>query len=198
MAEPLRARAGVVQSLMATLQKLPPTQSERILAALRGVADGVARLPGIGWVDEATVTSILDVCHRELGAAVYTRVIHDACVRMLTTGVVRAARAASDMFVKPSIAGYARWTTRVWALCFQGLLLEYGDRGDDGIRMYLRQPPAGRFSRPIVLGAAGVLQTVFTLAKKPGKVHVPPFRESDERVLLLLQKEELVRSASYS
>jgi hypothetical protein len=194
MADPLRARAGVLHSLVAVLKKRP--QAEALLAKLAGKSfDRVMRLPGIGWVDEADFMAMLEVCHRELGEVEYQRTIHAACMIMLTTGIVRAARAASDAFVTPSVGGYARWTPRVWGLCFQGLQLEYGDRDGDLIRMHLRQPPSGRFSRPIVIGAAGVVQVVFTLARKPGTVRPAPFREGDERVTLLLQKAAIARSA---
>lgn len=196
MSELFRARAGVVHSLMNVLNKQPTEKTQQLLTKLRGgPVDKIVRLPGIGWVDEADFMGVIDVCHRELGDIEYPRVIHAASMVMLKTGIVRAARAASDVFVKASVGGYARWTPRIWNLCFQGLQLEYVDRTDDTIRMYLKQPPAGKFTRSIVLGAAGIVQSVFTLAKKAGTVTPAPFRERDERVVLLLQKESIARSA---
>lgn len=197
MAESLRVRAGVVHSLISVVNKLPTAHSERLLAKLSGgPVDKIARAPGIGWVDEGDFMPVIDVCHRELGDGEYARLIHAASLVMLKTGIVRAARAASDIFVKASVGGYAKWTPRIWNLCFQGLQLEYGDRDEDTIRMYLKQPPAGKFTRPIVFGAAGIVQSVFTLARKPGTVQPAPFRERDERVILLLQKEAVGRAAT--
>lgn len=197
MPEPLRVRAGVVHSLVSVIDKLPKAQSERLLAQLSGgpVAK-IARAPGIGWVDEGDFLAVIDVCHRELGEVEYARAIHGATMLFVKTGIVRAARAASDIFVKPSVGGYAKWTPRIWNLCFQGLQLEYGDRSEDTIRMFLKQPPAGKFTRPIVFGAAGIVQAVFTLAGKRGTTTPAPFRERDERVILLLQKDAIGRAAS--
>lgn len=190
MAQPLRARASVVQSLFRVLEHLPRARSERVLTRLRAIVpvESIQRAPAISWVEETTFLAVLERVHQELGDEEYVEMIHQACLVMLKTGVVRAARAAADLFMKPSFSGYARWAARIWSLSFQGLVLDYGGADSDEIRMHLSNPPGGRFTKPVVLGAAGVVQAVYSLWKAPGKVAVAPYQDTDKQVILRLKR----------
>jgi hypothetical protein len=56
--------------------------------------------------------------------------------------------------------------------------------------MILAKPPARGFTRPIVAGAMGVVQTVFTFAKLPGRVRALPHRPTDAEVHLRLRADK--------
>ncbi len=192
MAQPFRARANVIQSLLRILQKRQRHGSDRALAQI-GRECGVERLLALAtttWIEGPETTRILDIALQTLGDTEYVLAVHEASLLMLRTGVVRAARAASNLFVKPSFAGYVRWTPRIWTLCFQGLTIDVAenDGGGNGIQVFLRNAPEGKFTKSIVLGTAGVLQTVYTLARVAGQVQVQPFRESDQAVGFRLRK----------
>jgi hypothetical protein len=189
MGEALRARASVVQSLLRALERRTGARVERLLAQLRanGEVQKILRAPAIAWVDEGPFLRVLSTAHAELGDTTYLEVIHEASMIMLQTGVVRAARMASTMFLKPGLGGYVKWTPRIWSLSFQGLTLTLGERDDEGSRLVLSGPPAAGFTRPVVLGAAGTVQTVFTLAKVAGRVRVEPYQVGDARVVLRIQ-----------
>jgi hypothetical protein len=193
MPQVVRARANVIQSLLRILRKRQRGAAERALAQLDrefGV-ERVLALASTTWIDGAEFARMLEICCHTLGDGEYQHSVHDASILMLKTGVVRAARAASDLFVTPTFGGYVKWTPRIWSLCFQGgLSLEVADNdgSGDGFRLFLRNPPAGKFSKALVLGAAGVLQSIYTLAKVAGQVQVQPFRERDLEVGFRLRK----------
>ena len=192
MPPPFRARANVMQSLLRVLQTRSGEAAARSLAQIdreHSVARVLA-LASTTWIEGPEFVHMLDLVHRALGDIEYTRAVHEASVLMLKTGVVRAARMASDLFVKPSFGGYVKWTPRIWSLCFQGLTIEVAenDGSGEGFRVLLRNAPGGRFTKSIVLGAAGTLQTVYTLAKAAGQVQVQPYRESDSEVVLRLRR----------
>jgi hypothetical protein len=196
MPQPFRARANVIQSLLRVLQKR--RSDSTAAAAARALAQidrehGAARILALAsttWIEGAELSHMLDLAHHALGDVEYTRAVHEASVLMVKTGVVRAARMASDLFVKPSFGGYLKWTPRIWTLCFQGLTIEVAenDGSGEGFRVLLRHGPDGRFTKSIVLGTAGVLQTVYTLAHAAGQVQVQPYRESDPAVLFRLRR----------
>jgi hypothetical protein len=192
MAQPFRARANVIQSLLQVLQTRHRPGVERAFAQIDREfgAARVLALASTTWLEGAQFTRMLDIAHHALGDAEYVHSVHEACMLMLRTGVVRAARMASNLFVTPSFAGYVKWTPRIWDLVFQGLTIEVADNdgSGNGIRVLMRNPPSGKFTKSIVLGAAGVLQAVYTLAHVSGQVQVQPFRENDDEVGFLLRK----------
>jgi hypothetical protein len=185
-----RARANVAQSLLRVLQQRRGEVIERLLHLIDR-EQGTARILSLAsttWIDGGEFQRLLDLVHQALGDFEYTRAVHEASVLMCRTGVVRAARMASNMFFTPSFGGYVKWAPRIWSLCFEGLAIDVLDSDGSGDwRVRLRHPPGGRFTKSIVLGAAGTLQTVYTLAHVSGQVKVQPYRENDADVLLHLR-----------
>jgi hypothetical protein len=193
MSEALRARAAVAQSLVVVVGHTADPRAKTLAERLRGDADVQRTMsaPPISWVDEAPFVRLLTTVHKELGDNPYFDAVHDATLRMLDTGPVRAARAAFKLFKKPTFANLASWTPRIWALSFQGLTLTFtGERDSDAdeVLMVLSEPPDCGFTRPIVLGAAGVMQVTYTLAHVSGRVEVLPHIARDPRVEFRLRR----------
>jgi hypothetical protein len=183
----MRARTGILHSLMRTLEKRGSAADRVARRVGRDRLLETLRAPGIAWVDEELFIRTLDAALHELGDDAYQQVVHDSCMLMLQTGIARVARAASNMFVKPSISGYAHWAVRIWSISFEGLQLDYCGRQSEGIRMELSNPPRAGFCASIVLGTVGILRTVFTLARAPGDVTIAPYRDNDERISFWLK-----------
>jgi hypothetical protein len=193
MREALRARAAVPQSLVRVIGCAGDERYKALAKRLRD-DDEVQRVMGatpICWVDEAFFVHLLTTAHLWLDDELYGNAIHDATLRMLDVGPVRAARAAFNLFKKPTFANFASWAPRIWALSFQGLKLSFVGESDsdaDEVAMVMSVPPHCGFTRPIVLGAAGVIQVVYTLAHTNGRVEPLPYRVQDAQVRFRLRR----------
>jgi len=190
MSVPLRARASVPQSLVRVAGKAQAPGAARFSEWLRADAETqkiMATAP-IGWVDEVPFIQLLTTAHQRLGDDAYVLAVHDASMLMLKTGIMRAAQSAFLLFKKPGLSAYAKWAQRIWGISFQGLALVYhSDDQGDGIGMVLSNPPASGFTKPLVLGTVGILQTVFTLARLPGQTHALAYRTDDAEVQFRLR-----------
>jgi hypothetical protein len=188
MSERFRARASVGQSLVRTVGKAKT--SPRLVEILRGdeSVQAVMAMPAIGWVEEQQFLHLLGLVHQHLGEQAYTAAVHDASMAMLKNGLFRAAQIAFTFFRKPGLAAYTMWAQRMWALSFERLQLTHdGEDPVEGVRMILAHPPSSGFTKPIVAGACGVVQTVFTFAKQPGRVRPLPHHVGDEQIELRLK-----------
>jgi hypothetical protein len=186
----MRSRASVGQSLVRTIGKAKT--DARLIELLKAdtIVQAIMSQPAIGWVDEEPFVHLLSTVHQHLGEAPYVNAVHDASMAMLKGGIFRAAQVAFTLFRKPGLSAYATWAVRMWSLSFEGLQLTHdGEDPVEGVRMILARPPACGFTRPIVAGAAGVVQTVFTFAKLPGRVRALPHRATDPEVHLRLRAE---------
>jgi hypothetical protein len=191
MADRLRVRASVGQSLVRTIGKA--RADARLTEQLKSDAavQAMMSLPAVGWVDEDPFVHLLSTVHQRLGESTYVSMVHDASMAMLKGGLFRAAQVAFTLFRKPGLSAYAMWAQRMWALSFEGLQLSHaGEDATEGVRMILAKPPACGFTRPIVAGAMGVVQTVFTFAKLPGRVRALPHQPGDAEVHLRLRADK--------
>jgi hypothetical protein len=193
MSEALRARAAVAQSLVRVIGRGGDERHKTLAKRLRA-DDEVQRIMGaspISWVDEAFFVQLLTTVHHGLDDELYGNAIHDATLRMLDAGPVRAARAAFNLFKKPTFANFASWVPRIWAISFEGLKVSFVGENDsdaDEVAMMMSLPPQCGFTRPIVLGAAGVIQVVYTLAHANGRVEPLPYRVRDAQVRFRLRR----------
>ncbi len=186
----LLARASVAQSLVRTVGKTKTPASSRLSELFKADAavQAIMKMPPIVWVDEKPFLSLLGVTLQHLGENAYVDSVHAASLAMLKHGIFRAAQVAFTLFKKPGIPAYAMWAQRMWSLSFQGLKLTYeGEDAVEGVKMILTDAPAGGFTRPLVLGTCGVVQTVFTFAKLPGRARVLPHQTGDAAVHLRLR-----------
>jgi hypothetical protein len=193
MSEALRARAAVAQSLVVAVGRFGDERAKALSQRLRedGEVQRIMSAPAISWVEEAAFVRLLTLVHRQLDDAPYVAAVHNATLRMLDVGPVRAARAAFNLFKKPTFANFASWVPRIWALSFQGLTLAFDGANDsdaDEVTLLLTGAPASGFTPPIVLGAAGVMQVVYTLAHALGQVEPLPHHVRSARVVFRLRR----------
>jgi hypothetical protein len=193
MSEALRARAAVAQSLVVIVGRATDERRKTLSQRLRAddEVQRTMRAPAIGWLDEAPFVRLLTTVHNELGDELHRDSVHDATLRMLDAGPVRAARAAFNLFKKPTFANFASWVPRIWALSFQGLKLTFTGENDsdaDEVALVMSVPPACGFTRPVVLGAAGVMQVVYTLARAGERVDVLRYHPRDAEVRFRLRR----------
>jgi hypothetical protein len=188
-----RIRASIAQSLVRTIGKAKTPPATELIARFRADADVQAMMttPSIGWVEERPFLALLSATHQQMGDQAYVEVVHDASMAMLKNGIFKAAQRAFTIFKGPGLPAYALWAQRMWGLSFQGLKLTYeGEDPVEGVRMVLSGAPTGGFTAPIVLGATGVVQTVFTFARRRGRVRPLPYRDQAEQVELRLRIED--------
>jgi hypothetical protein len=195
MSEAMRARAAVAQSLVVVIGRAKDKDERCAALSQRLRADDevqrTMRAAPISWLDEAPFVRLLTLVHHTLDDEPYIGAVHDATLRMLDTGPVRAARAAFNIFKKPTFANFASWVPRIWALSFEGLKLTFlgeNDSDADEVALVMSVPPICGFTRPIVLGAAGVMQVVYTLAHVDGRVAVLAHRPKDAEVRFRLRR----------
>jgi hypothetical protein len=193
MSEALRARAAVAQSLVKVIDRAGDERRKALAERLRNddEVQRTLRAPPISWIDEQLFVQLITMVHRELDDELYGSAIHDATLRMLDAGPVRAARAAFNLFKKPTFANFASWVPRIWSISFEGLKLTFvgaNDSDADEVAIVMSGPPECGFTRPIVLGAAGVMQVVYTLAHADGRVAPLPHRVHDAEVRFRLRR----------
>lgn len=188
----LRVRASIAQSLVRSVGKMPGATAQALSEKLRGDegAQRIMRLPPIGWVEEAPFLELLTDTHRHLADTAYVTAVHDASMVMLKMGVFRAAQSAFTLFKKPGLSAYAKWAERMWSLSFQGLALAHERDDELEVHMRLTAPPQSGFTKPLVLGTSGILQTVFTLTRSSGRVQVLPYRTNSAEVRFCLRRDE--------
>jgi hypothetical protein len=187
-----RVRASIPQSLVRTIGRAKTPPYAQLSAQLRAdpPVQTMMMTPPISWLDERPFIALLSLVHEQLGDRAYVDAVHDAAMAMLQHGIFAAAQKAFRLFRRPGLGAYAKWAQRMWELSFQGMRLTY--EGEDpvaGVKMQLSEPPLSGFTTPIVLGAAGVVQTVFTFARLPGRAQPLPYHRDDARVQLCLRVE---------
>lgn len=166
-------RGTVVKSVLAAVERLPPSAREGVLAGVRGdTLKTIRGESGVSWIPSATWTDLCDAAFRKLGAQGY-EALWAALFVELTRGPLLRPLVEGAMTLFGSTPGsLARRAPAGWSLITRGMgTFRVEDAGEGRVRLLVEgYPDEDAASGAWLHGFAGTFHGFFSLTRTQGTV----------------------------